>query len=193
MTYIQLCFLKCFCHHISKRSCSCRPTKTQPKWRHYHWDFIKQHEAPFRVSLPQFVLLSCQVDLDKARKRQIGYGTSLGLSDRCEQALTIYNIQNVCIHTHVILKPCQALALLSVQNTKWVMADVSQNLGRMPTLSSFNQPFPCVTPCAQLCKRCTPIVRQGLTAYQFLGQRVAIGSGTPSERFQAPFIPTKAV
>ena len=45
---------------------------------------------------------------------------------------------------------CQALAILSAKNRHLVCADISQNLGRMPTMTSCNQPFPVITPIAQL-------------------------------------------
>lgn len=66
-----------------------RPSKNQPKWRQHHWKFVRKNQAiEFACCRQSYnAFMFCQIDLEKARKKQIGYGSCGGLSQRCEQAL----------------------------------------------------------------------------------------------------------
>ncbi len=125
-----------------------RPRRTEPRWRHIHHKFISKHKAGGRHSSElyiesPFVAIggheTSEAILQWYLPQEIQDGTERPGS--CRVIVAAW-----CNRLNKIIDCCtvQAMAILTSHCHGWIMADLSQNLGRMPYAEE-NGAFPCIT------------------------------------------------
>lgn len=125
----------------------CRPKAKEPKWRHIHWDYMKEHKAKTKISKLESTLQLPDVSGEEKPcekrtwiKLEATHEDASSCTGTCcvKSAQCVFKIFWVCL--------CEAASLLTVVKPTWVLADFSQNFFRMPVLDSPHSAFMCITP-----------------------------------------------
>ena len=131
-----------------------RPRKSEPKWRHIHWEYMAAHQASMDTAFRSIGWnIMFHVLWLPGKESQ-----AVEIEAKCQDMAKGSENTSLCtghlgntMNSESGLPAAQALAILTEHKPGWVACDLSQNLNRMPVVADASHPFMCITPTSQQC------------------------------------------
>ena len=138
----------------SKLRVPSRPRKSEPKWRHIHWEYMAAHQASMDTAFRSVGWnIMFHVLWLPGKESQ-----AVEIEAKCQDMANGSETTSLCtghlgntMNSESGLPAAQALAILMEHKPGWVACDLSQNLNRMPVVADASHPFMCITPTSQQC------------------------------------------